>query len=420
MDSPRQSNRREFLRGQSAARSLGDLASQGLAPSASGEAGESESGYLLHVGRQAMACQFQVYLNAGQYIQGTEAALSALDLLGDLEERLSFFRPASRLSGINQHAADGPVEVDPDLFELLEVALRLHAETGGAFDITSTPLWEAWGFARRQGALPSDEQIAEAMPFVGSHLVELDPAHRTVRFLKHGVRLNLGSIGKGYAVDCCARQLLAAGIEHFLIHGGGSSLVARGDRGFAGRSEDPENPAEVEPPAPAETQASGASEDADKTDRDADHPAARSASSPASPATTGWDVGLPHPLRPDRRLGEFRVRDRAVGTSGAQAQSFWHQGRRYGHILDPRTGRPAQNVFSVSVVAPNGALADALSTAFYVMRPDEVLDYCGRHPEIGVVLMCPARRAGGMEVKVVNLTRQELVLWENPPTDWGV
>jgi len=102
--------------------------------------------------------------------------------------------------------------------------------------------------------------------------------------------------------------------------------------------------------------------------------------------------------------------NRALGTSGAQAQSFWHQGRRYGHILDPRTGRPAQQVFSVSVTAPRAALADALSTAFYVMEPEAVLDYCDKHPDIGVALLCRARRAGGMELKTANLTNADLLL----------
>jgi len=326
-----------------------------------------DEGYLLHVSRRAMACVFEVCLNAGQYPQGTEQTLEALDLVNALEERLSFFRPDSELSRVNRQAAFAPVQVEPDLFALLELALRLSVETGGAADITATPLWEAWGFARRAGAVPTEAQIAEALELVGSRLVHLDAENRTVRFATPGVSLNLGSMGKGYALDRCAEKLQAAGIEHFLMHGGASSVLARGHRGV--------HRGEASTPGP------------------------------------GWTIGLPHPLRRGRRLGEIRLDDRALGTSGAQAQSFWHEGRRYGHILDPRTGRPAQNVLSATVVAPSAVLADALSTAFYVMEPDAALDYCRARPELGVVLLCPARRRGGVEIKTAGLGEDDLRLF---------
>ena len=154
--------------------------------------------------------------------------------------------------------------------------------------------------------MPAPDEIAAALECVGSRHVELDPARHTVRFRKAGVRLNLGSVGKGYALDCCARRIQAAGVEDFLIHGGQSSILARG---------------------------------------------AHAASLGESPAGH-WTVGLPHPLRPDRRIGQLRLRNRALGTSSAQMQSFWHEGRRYGHIIDPRSGWPAAHVLSVTVLAP--------------------------------------------------------------------
>ena len=370
MNEPNKNNRRDFLQGKSAVRALGDLVLH-LLPGELPEAGPDEpigETYLFHATRQAMACRFEVFFNAGQYRHETEAALEVLDLVNALEEQLSFFRPESELSRINARAAAGPVEVEAGLFGLLELAQRLSAEPAGALDITSTPFWELWGFARRQGAIPRDEELADARQLVGSHLVELDPQHHTVRFLKPGVRLNLGSIGKGYALDRCVEKLAELGLEHFLLHGGQSSVTARGMRGIA--------------------------------------PAGANAAGP------GWVVGLRHPLRMDRRVGEIRLRTRALGTSGAQFQSFWHRGRRYGHILDPRTGRPAENVFSVTVAAPTALLADALSTAFYVMSPDAVLEYCRSRPELGVVLFCPARRSGGFELRTCGLTDDELLVFQ--------
>jgi thiamine biosynthesis lipoprotein len=254
--------------------------------------------------------------------------------------------------------------VESGLFALLETALRLHAETDGALDLTATPLWEAWGFARRQGAVPDAERLRQALALVGSRWIELDAEHRTIRFRKPGVRLSLGSIGKGHALDACGARLRAAGIDDFLLHGGNSSVLAAG----CPRS-------------------------------------GRGTSAPALAA--GWEVGIVHPLRPNRRLGTLLLTGRALGTSGAWAQSFVHEGRRYGHILDPRTGQPADGVLSATALAPTAAEADALATAFFVLGPDGAADYCERHPGIAAVLACPIRRQGGLEIRTAGLEQGE-------------
>jgi FAD:protein FMN transferase len=323
------------------------------------------SDLLIHVSRRAMACEFEVRFPAQRYPQGTESALESLDLVDALEDQLSYFRPTSELSRVNLLAADAPVEVSPPLFHLLQLTLTLNEETEGAYDITAAPLWEAWGFARRAGEIPSDAQLAEARARVGGQLVELDPARQTIHFRKPGVRINLGSIGKGYALDVCADRLRALGMDDFLLHGGQSSVLARGRQ----MASDPVEPA--------------------------------SASQP-------WEIGIPHPRQPGRRLGVVRLHNRALGTSGGQFQSFRHRGRRYGHILDPRSGHPADGVFLTTVVAPSAALADALSTAFYVMGPIQSLEYCRTHPEIGMVLLSPNLRGGGVEIHTAGLSEQEL------------
>lgn len=295
------------------------------------------SDLLIHVARRAMACEFEVQFPADRYPRGAEAALEALDRVEALEEEISYFRPSSQLSRINVLASEGPVEVAPSLFELLALAMRVYEQTGGAYDITATPLWELWGFARCKGEIPDPAAIEEARTRVAGHLVELDPSRRTVRFCRPGVRLNLGSIGKGCALDLCAKHLLAFGVNDFLIHGGQSSVLAYG------------------------SQADG----------------------------RPWEIGIRRPDQPNRRIGVVRLENRALGTSSDQFQSFRHHGRRYGHILDPRSGVPAQGVLSATVVASSGALADALSTAFYVMGPDAAMDFCKNHPEVGAVLLCP-------------------------------
>jgi thiamine biosynthesis lipoprotein len=292
--------------------------------------------YLVHLSRRAMAGEFEVCLPVSIAGEATAAGLEALDLVQALEAQLSFFKPDSDLSEINQFAGDAAVEVEPRLFELLRWALQLGRETGGAYDLTAAPLWEAWGFARREGAIPTPEQLLAAKSKVGQEWIELDAAGKTIHFLRPGMRLNLGSIGKGYAVDRAVGHLISAGVSDFLVHGGYSSVAARG--------------------------------------------------SAAGTSQAAWKIGIKDPLRDDLRLGQIELRDRALGTSGSQFQSFRHKGHRYGHILDPRTGWPAEGVLSATVLAPTAAEADALSTAFYVMGADAALNYCRQHPTIAALI----------------------------------
>ena len=362
----RKSSRRDFLKGKAASDSMADRAGKiADQPDAdSQQTGTDEEGYLIRVSRRAMACQFEVLLNAGQYPGSTEAALEALDLVDELEAQLSVFLPSSEISRLNQTAADGPVEVEPRLFALIELCQQLFVETGGAFDVTSAPLWQAWGFARRSGALPDDEELAEARKKVGGHLVQIDAESVSVGFRRAGVELNLGGIGKGFALDRCAEVLADSGTVDFLLHGGQSSVLAMGSRSST--------------PAASQT------------------------------ISAGWVVGLRHPMRPRIRLAEIRLRDRALSTSGSGTQFFRHEGRRYGHILDPRTGQPAEAVLSATVIAPRAAVADALSTAFYVMGAEASLAYCQNHPELAAIIVCPSAGGAGFELHTAGFEPDEL------------
>lgn len=371
----RKSSRRDFLKGKAAARAVADLARK-AGPDDRPDLWPTEAtdqSCLIRVGREAMACRFEVLLVAGQYEGGTAASLEALDLVESLERQMTVFRQDSEISRLNRDCADGPVEVEPRLFELLELAIDLSEETDGAFDVTSAPLWRAWGFGQRAGRVPSDEELAQARQNVGSHLLELDSERRTLRFRHRGVELNLGGIGKGYALDRAAEILAAAGINDFLMHGGQSAILGRGSTVTTGGGT-------------------------------CMMPVARGRDA----GTVGWVVGVRHPTQRNSRLAELRLRDRALGTSGSATQYFRHKGRRYGHILDPRTGQPAEGVLSVTVVAPTAAVADALSTAFYVVGPDGALEYCRSRPEIAAVLVVPARRGSGIEVRSIGLEEEDL------------
>jgi thiamine biosynthesis lipoprotein len=352
------STRRQFLRGHSALEAVGDLKG-GALPVESGPASAADvksGAYLLEVSRDAMACTFAVYLNAGQHDSAAEAAVAALEQVALLEEQMSVYREHSEVSRLNRLAANQAIEVEAGLFALLQRAVEIHGETDGAFDITSGPLSKVWGFYRRAGGIPDETSLAEALSRVGTQWLELDHQRRTVRFGKQGLEINLGGIGKGYALDVCADQLARDGVGDVLIHGGHSSVLARGSR-----------------------------------------------VGPQAPAGGGWLVGIRHPLRPERRLAEIVLRDRALGTSGSAAQSFIYQGKRYGHILDPRRGRPADKLLSATVIAPRAADADALATAYYVLGVEAALAHCGRHPQLAALLICESSRRGAIELHTANL-----------------
>ena len=222
-------NRREFLQGKAAADALADAAAHMLPDGPLGD--NAPDGYLVHLARKAMACSFEVFFNAGQYPHATTVAMSALDLVDQLEDQLSIYRPTSEISRLNQRAAVEPVSIEPRLFALLELATQVHRETRGAYDITAARLSDAWGFTRRSGQLPSDEMIGAALEAVGSQYLMLEPKDCNVRFARAGLAVNLGSIGKGYAIDRAAEVLSAQRIDDFLLHGGNSSVLARGSNG---------------------------------------------------------------------------------------------------------------------------------------------------------------------------------------------
>jgi thiamine biosynthesis lipoprotein len=358
MSSRRRSSRRDFLKGRAAVQSLQDLVdgdSTTVPPTSSTASEGGAASYLFQIERRAMAVDFQVYLNAGQHPGAPEVALEALDLVEALEAQMSVYRSDSEISDINRRAAEQAVSVEPELFALLKQAVDLCESTGGAFDITSGPLSKAWGFFRRQGRFPEQKDVEGALQLVGTKWLELDVEAKSIHFHKSGVEINVNAIGKGHALDRCAGLLRGAGVEDFLIHGGQSSILAGGSR-------------------------TGAPSD-----------------------KLGWTVALRHPLRPDRRLAEIRLHDRALGTSGSGTQFFHHKGRRFGHVLDPRTGWPAEGVFSATVIAPTAAQADALSTAFYAMGLDETVEYCHTHEELSAIMVCPGERAGSIVIHAIGL-----------------
>lgn len=292
----------------------------------------------VRIQRSAMACRFEVMLSSDD-ARDMASARAALDEADDIESVLTVFRESSVVSDLNRRGAREDVTVGPDLFGLLARSAELHARTGGAFDVTSTPLSRCWGFLTREGRVPTDQEIADACAIVGMGHVRLDASSRSVRFGRAGVEVNFGAIGKGFALDRMGELLRGRGARRALLSAGHSSVLALGGKG------------------------------------------------------RGWPVDL-RPRLASRRVGRLWIRNGALGTSGAGEQFIELDGLRYGHVIDPRTGRPADGVLGASVITGDAATADALSTAFLIGGPDLARAYCEAWPDVLAVLVLdePAER----------------------------
>ncbi len=361
-------NRRDFLSGralQGEAERVGSALAEELGQSKGREA--PTAGSTVRLTTRAMACEFAVILNPGPGEQ-VMAASDALDVVHVLEDQMSAYRGQSEVSQINKTAADGPVAVEPRLYELLDESRRICEATAGAFDPTSGPLIALWRAARQGGRVPNESEIAQTLAQTGIEGVQFDDSAKTVQFRHPGVELNLGGIGKGYALDRAGQVLDDRGYADWLIHGGHSSVLASGDH--QGRS--------------------------------------------------GWPVGIRNPLFPDTRLATILLRDQALSSSGSGVQSFRHNGRRYGHILDPRSGWPAEEMLSVTVLAPTASQADALSTAFFVLGVEKAREYCDNSADVSALLIPPPRR--GRRLEPINCGLPDEVLFysaDKPQVDQG-
>lgn len=290
-----------------------------------------DAAHWVRVHRIALAARFEVMLSSDD-AGLAHAARAALDEADDLESVLTVFRESSEVVTVNRRASSEDVPVTPALFDLLTRCATLHGETRGVFDVTCTALSRCWGFLQLEGRLPSPAAIEAARALVGMTHVRLDAEARTVRFTRPGIELNFGAINKGYALDRMGAVLRAHGASRALLSAGLSSVLAMGGRG------------------------------------------------------RGYPIDL-RPRPASRRIGRLWLRNAAVGTSGVGEEFVEFDGRRYGHIIDPRNGRPAEGVLGVSAVTRDAATADALSTAFLVGGPALAREYCAAHDETLAILV---------------------------------
>jgi thiamine biosynthesis lipoprotein len=251
-----------------------------------------------------------------------------------VDAEMSEWKPTSPLSAVNREVGKEAVRVPADLRALIRKGIDLGEMTGGAFDITWAALWGLWDFRSPHPTVPDSAEAARRAALVDYRKVEIDPDAGTVRLAEPGMKIGLGGIAKGYALDVAARTLRDRGVDDFLLLGGGQ-VYAGGTRN--GRP---------------------------------------------------WRVGIRDPRgAPSDFFATLDVSDVSVSTSGDYESYFILNGVRYHHILDPRTGMPSRGLRSATVLSPDATLADALSTAIMVMGPKKGMTLVERLPNVEAVLV---------------------------------
>jgi FAD:protein FMN transferase len=293
----------------------------------------------------AMGTEFTLvcYGDNRQYL--AEVGHEVFEEIDRLEAQLSKYNPKSEISVINRMAAGRSVSVAPKLFELLVDSIHYSDSTDGAFDVTAGPLMKAWGFFRGKGRVPAHAEIARVLRGVGYQHVHLNGADRTIHFDVQGLELDLGAIGKGYAVDEAVDILRHNHVTQALISSGTSSVYVLG----------------------------------------------------APPGLRGWPISLRNPYDKEKAANVVRLSNCALSTSGNYETFFKLGAKTYAHILDPTTGRPVENMLATTVMAESACAADALSTAFYVMGVERSRRYIATHRDLMAVFYMPGSKKPGFQ-----------------------
>ena len=263
--------------------------------------------------------------------QGRALIRRVMDEMHRIDDLMSTYKPDSELSRVNARAAAQPVTVSNELLTLIERALEFSEITHGAFDITYASAGQYYDY--RKGRKPDSKQLAEVLPAINYHNVRLNPEHSTVQFLQPGVRIDLGGIAKGHAVDRSITMLLAAGVSNALISAGGDTRVIGSHW---------------------------------------DHP---------------WKIGIRDPRNGDGIVSMIPLEDAAISTSGDYERFFEENGVRYHHILNPGTGDSPREVHSTSIIGSNATDTDALSTSVFVMGVDNGLKLVNSLPDIEAIII---------------------------------
>ena len=279
-----------------------------------------------------MGTRITVELWSDDNAKGEQAIDAVLDEMRHIDESMSTYKPTSEVSQVNAKAADGPMQISKELFDLLVTAKEYSVITDGAFDITYASVGYLYNFPKH--IRPSDAQISKALPAVNYRHVLLDAKNQTVQFTQKGVRIDLGGIAKGYSVDRGIDVLKEHGITRAYVSAGGDSRII-GDR--FGKP---------------------------------------------------WVVGIRDPRKGEGEvIKRVPLIDAAISTSGDYERFFDEDGVRYHHIIDPHTGHSASKVRSATIIGPYATRTDGLSKTAFVLGPEKAMEIYNRIDDIDAIIV---------------------------------
>lgn len=316
---------------------LAALLAHALAPRALAESAAGPPRPVAYVQR-TMGTYGSVTIVTADSVAAAPVAALAMASFVRVDSLMSNWTTTSEVARINREAARGATRVEPEVAEVIARSLRVWRESEGAFDITVEPLVRLWGFLGGPRRVPSDVEIAATLPRVGARHVRFRPAARTIQFDRDGVKIDLGGIAKGYAVQVAAESLRAHGVKDALVDVSGN-MYALG------------------------------------------HP----------PGADAWRIGIRDPRDRVRYFASVALREQGISTSGQYEQFIAANGKTYGHILNPRTGHPAEGLISVTLVSPSAYTCDAWDTPLFVLGAREAKRVVRTRRDIAAVLVEPGR-----------------------------
>jgi len=281
-----------------------------------------------------MGCKFEITVVATSQKEADEYIDLAVGEIQRIEELISSWKPTSQTSAINKNAGIKPVKVDDELFQLIKRSIDISAITDGAFDISFAAIDKIWVFNGQEAQKPNPVDISNSVEAIGFKNIHLDEKNSTVFLTKKGMKIGFGAIGKGYAADKAKNILINKGVA-------GGIINASGDMNTWG----------------------------------------------VQPNGSAWKIAITNPLDTSKNYGLFELVDNAVVTSGNYEKYLLIDGKRYAHIIDPRTGMPTKGILSVTVFAPKAELADALATSVFVMGVDVGLNLINQLPQVEAIIV---------------------------------
>jgi len=281
-----------------------------------------------------MGSRFEITVVANDSLQANQHIDIAVKEIARIETLISSWDPNSQTSEINRNAGIKPVKVDQELFELIERAIGISKLTDGAFDISYASMDNIWKFDGSMTQMPTEEEIKNSVKKVGYQNIELDKTKNTVFLKNKGMKIGFGAIGKGYAADKAKNLLIKENVPAGIIN-------ASGDMNTWGKQTNGEP----------------------------------------------WKVAIINPFDKSKAFGMLPILNGAVVTSGNYEKFVTFNGKRYAHIIDPRTGYPTTGILSVTVFAPKAELADALATAVFVLGKEVGLDRINQLPNVECIIV---------------------------------